>query len=200
MKTFKSFWIVLAVLPFFAINGNAQTAKLNLKESSVIVKGTSSLHDWRCKTEQMSGDISYSVNALTLKDITAVDLQLVVKSMRSIKENGNYYESGMDKNMYRALNADKNPKITFVLTDISNLKASTGKADFVAKGNLTIAGTQKPISFPVNAMLTANGIVCKGSATFKMSTFGVTPPKALLGTIKTGDEITIVFNASFKND
>ncbi|MFN0255778.1 YceI family protein [Pedobacter ureilyticus] len=200
MKTFKSFWIVLAILPFFALTGNAQTAKLSLKESSIIVKGTSSLHDWRCKTEQMSGDISYSANALTLKDISATNLELIVKSMRSIKENGNYYESGMDKNMYKALNADKNPKIIFVLTDINNLKASAGKADFVAKGNLNIAGSQKPISFPVNATLTANGIVFKGSTTFKMTTFGVTPPKALLGTIKTGDEITIVFNASFKND
>lgn len=200
MKTFKSFWIVLAILPFFALTGNAQTAKLSLKESSIIVKGTSSLHDWRCKTEQMSGDISYSANALTLKDISATNLELIVKSMRSIKENGNYYESGMDKNMYKALNADKNPKIIFVLTDINNLKASAGKADFVAKGNLTIAGSQKPISFPVNATLTANGIAFKGSITFKMTTFGVTPPKALLGTIKTGDEITIVFNASFKND
>jgi polyisoprenoid-binding protein YceI len=200
MKTLKSLWIVLAILPFFAFTGNAQTAKLSLKESSIIVKGTSSLHDWRCKTEQMSGDISYSANALTLKDISATNLELIVKSMRSIKENGNYYESGMDKNMYKALNADKNPKIIFVLTDINNLKASAGKADFVAKGNLTIAGSQKPISFPVNATLTANGIVFKGSTTFKMTTFGVTPPKALLGTIKTGDEITIVFNASFKND
>ncbi|MDQ8004670.1 MAG: YceI family protein [Pedobacter sp.] len=200
MKTLKSFWIVLAVLPFFALTGNAQTAKLSLKESSIIVKGTSSLHDWRCKTEQFSGDISYSANALTLKDITTVNLELVVKSLRSIKENGNYYETGMDKNTYKALNADKFPKITFVLTDISNLKASAGKADFVAKGNLTIAGSQKAISFPVNATLTANGIIVKGSTTFKMTTFGITPPKALLGTIKTGDEITIVFNASFKND
>lgn len=200
MKTFKSFWIVLAVLPFIALTGNAQTAKLNLKESSIIVKGTSSLHDWRCKTEQISGDISYAANALTLKDITAVQLELVVKSMRSIKENGNYYETGMDKNMYKALNADKNPKITFVLTDIGSLKASAGKADFIAKGNLTIAGNQKPISFPVNATLNANGITVKGSTTFKMTTFGVTPPKALLGTVRTGDEITIVFNASFKND
>ncbi|WP_293302948.1 YceI family protein [Pedobacter sp. UBA4863] len=200
MKTFKSRWIVLAILPFFALIGHAQTAKISLKESAILVKGTSSLHDWRCKTEQFSGDISYSANALTLKDITAVDLQLVVKSMKSIKENGNYYEAGMDKNTYKALNADKFPKITFVLTDISNLKAGPGKADFVAKGNLTIAGSQKPISFPATATLTANGIVVKGSTSFKMTSFGVTPPKALLGTIKTGDEITIVFNASFKND
>lgn len=200
MRTLKPFWIILTILPFFALNGNAQTAKLNLKESSILVKGTSSLHDWRCKTEQISGDISYTANALTLKDITTVDLQLVVKSMKSIKENGAYYEAGMDKNMYKALNAEKFPKITFTLVDISNVKASAGKADFVAKGNLTIAGNQKPISFPVNATLTANGITFKGSTTFKMTSFGVTPPKALLGTIKTGDEITIVFNTSFKND
>lgn len=200
MRTLKPFWIILTILPFFALNGNAQTAKLNLKESSILVKGTSSLHDWRCKTEQISGDISYTANALTLKDITAVDLQLVVKSMKSIKENGAYYEAGMDKNMYKALNAEKFSKITFTLVDISNVKASAGKADFVAKGNLTIAGNQKPISFPVNATLTANGITFKGSTTFKMTSFGVTPPKALLGTIKTGDEITIVFNTSFKND
>lgn len=200
MKTLKPIWIVLAILPFFALNGKAQTAKLSLKESTILVKGTSSLHDWRCKTEQISGDITYTANALTLKDITAVDLQLIVKSMKSIKENGDYYEAGMDKNMYKALNADKFPKITFTLVDISNVKATAGKADFIAKGNLTIAGSQKPISFPASAILTANGITVKGSTTFKMTSFGVTPPKALLGTIKTGDEITIVFNTSFKND
>lgn len=200
MKTSKTFWIVLAILPFFALVGKAQTAKLNLKESSILVKGTSSLHDWRCKTEQITGDISYKADALTLKDITTLDLQLIVKSMRSIKENGNYYESGMDKNMYKALNAEKFPKITFTLIDISNIKASAGKAEFVAKGNLTIAGNQKAISFPVNATLTANGIAFKGTTSFKMTSFGVTPPRALLGTIKTGDEITIEFNAAFKNN
>lgn len=200
MKTSNTFWIVLAILPFFALVGKAQTAKLNIKESSILVKGTSSLHDWRCKTEQITGDISYKADALTLKDITDLDLQLVVKSMRSIKENGNYYESGMDKNMYKALNAEKFPKITFTLIDISNVKASAGKADFVAKGNLTIAGNQKPISFPVNATLTANGIIFNGTTSFKMTSFSVTPPRALLGTIKTGDEITIEFNAAFKNN
>jgi len=200
MKTLKSCWTLLAILSVFSLTGKAQTAKLSIKESSILVKGTSSLHDWRCKTEQISGDISYTANALTLKDITAVNLQLVVKSMKSIKENGDYYEAGMDKNMYKALSADKFPKITFALIDISNVKATTGKADFVAKGNLTIAGNQKPISFPVNAILTANGVVFKGSTTFKMTSFGVTPPKALLGTIKTGDEVTIVFNTTFKND
>jgi polyisoprenoid-binding protein YceI len=70
----------------------------------------------------------------------------------------------------------------------------------MAKGNLTIAGNQKSISFPVTATVTANGIVFKGTTSFKMTSFGVTPPKALLGTIKTGDEITIEFNASFKNN
>ncbi|MGV3547950.1 MAG: YceI family protein [Pedobacter sp.] len=200
MKTLKSFWIVLAVLPFFALTGNAQTAKLSLKESAIIVKGTSSLHDWRCKTEQFSGDLTYTVNALTLKNISALNLQLVVKSMRSIKENGNYYEAGMDKNTYKALNADKFPKITFSLTDIANIKAVAGRADFVAKGNLTIMGNQRAISFPVNATVTANGIAFKGTTSFKMTSFGVTPPKALLGTIKTGDEISIDFNVAFKND
>jgi YceI-like domain len=200
MKTLKTCWTILLLLPFFAINGHAQNAKLVLKESSILVKGTSSLHDWRCKTEQISGDISYQSSGLLLKDIASLNLQLVVKSMKSIKENGEYYEAGMDKNMYKALNAEKFPKITFVLTELVSVKSTSGRSDFTAKGNLTIAGNQQAISFPVNAILTNAGITFKGSTSFKMTAFGVTPPRALLGTIKTGDEVTIVFNASFKND
>lgn len=199
MTLSKPFWIISVILTFFALSSAAQTAKLSSKESSILIKGTSSLHDWRCKTEQISGDINYTATALTLKTIKSVGLQLVVKSMKSIKKNGDYYEAGMDKNMYKALSADKFPKITFVLTNISNLKASPGEANFVANGNLTVAGSQKPISFPVSAVLNNNGITCKGSTTFKMTSFGVKPPKALLGTVKTGDEITIVFNTFFKN-
>ena len=43
-----------------------------------------------------------------------------------------------------------------------------------------------------------NKVVLKGEKTFKMTEFKIDPPKALLGTITTGDEITIKFNTIFK--
>jgi hypothetical protein len=37
----------------------------------------------------------------------------------------------------------------------------------------------------------------EGSQTIKMTDYGITPPTALFGTLKTGDEITITFKTNF---
>jgi len=38
-----------------------------------------------------------------------------------------------------------------------------------------------------------------GSYKFKMSSFGIDPPRAMLGTIRTGDEVTIKFKINLYN-
>jgi hypothetical protein len=45
--------------------------------------------------------------------------------------------------------------------------------------------------------VTNNNVTFTGKKTIKMTEFEVEPPTALLGTIKTGDEVTISFNSKF---
>ena len=103
----------------------------------------------------------------------------------------------MDKNTYKALKADDHPEITFVLT--TPVKAiPAGVHAIAAKINLTIAGVTRAIDMSVTATSQAHGnIEFEGSKAIKMTDYGVKPPVALLGTMRTRDEITIHFKGVF---
>lgn len=76
-----------------------------------------------------------------------------------------------------------------------------GETKYAVKtvGNLSVAGTTKKVTLDFELQLTANKVTLKGEKSFKMTEFGIEPPKALLGTITTGDEITIKFNTTLNN-
>jgi len=72
---------------------------------------------------------------------------------------------------------------------------STSKGyKLVALGNLTIAGKTNKVELAFNLTLNGDKVELVGKKAFKMTDFGVEPPKALLGTIKTGDEIEVHYN------
>ncbi|MBK7099108.1 MAG: YceI family protein [Sphingobacteriales bacterium] len=119
------------------------------------------------------------------------------KSIKSLKENGNYYDEGMDKNTYKALNVEVYPEIVFTLKNISNVKTVGNTSNLTVQGNLTVAGKTKTLSFPGKAIVNGNNITFTCSTKFKMTLFDIQPPTALFGTIKTGDEITLDINSTF---
>ncbi len=105
----------------------------------------------------------------------------------------------MDKNTYKALNTDKNPTISFVLT--SATVTATGGNNYQLKcvGKLSIAGTIKHTDLVATAKYNPadKSFTVTGVKKMKMTEYNVSPPKALMGTIKTGDDISISYNLKF---
>jgi len=107
----------------------------------------------------------------------------------------------MDRNTYKALHTKKTPNISFVL--LSGNVTSTGQNTYELKGigNLTIAGTT--IETDLVATLKYNPadktFSCTGTKKFKMTQYGVKPPTVMMGTIKTGDEISISYTLTIKS-
>ncbi|MCJ7758647.1 MAG: YceI family protein, partial [Gillisia sp.] len=64
-------------------------------------------------------------------------------------------------------------------------------------GYLTIAGTKKPINITFDSKISDGNIVLSGNKAIKMSNFNIDAPTALFGTITTGDEVNIKFQAVF---
>ena len=63
---------------------------------------------------------------------------------------------------------------------------------------MTIAGITKPITMQVKVFMPGKGVVeIEGSESIKMTDYGVKPPVALLGMLKTGDAIAVKFKTSF---
>ena len=168
----------------------AQTFKLDAGNSSLTVDGTSSLHDWQIEAEAYNGGVSFS--DIETASIDKLQVDVLVESLKSGKTT-------MDKNTYKALKTSKYPKILFSLTKTDKVKSlGNNKFEVMAYGDLTISGTKKNIPIKFLLEINENTITLTGEKAIKMTDFNVEPPKALFGTITTGDEITIKFKSIFE--
>lgn len=165
----------------------AQETKLNTTESKLTVFGTSNVHDWDVKAEKMSGVAVFETEGETLKSIKSLSFTVVAESLKSGK-------GGMDKNTYKALKTDKHKNIKFVLTNVSKITANAnGTYTVAAQGNLSLSGVTKKISQNFTIKSSGSKFTISGKHTIDMTVFGIEPPKALMGTIKTGKEVTVDF-------
>ena len=161
-----------------------------LAPATITVKGTSTMHDWEMKTSTIKGQAVFVMED-RLAAVKNLSITLPAETLKSGKD-------GMDKNAYKALKTSQHKNITFDLTTIKSIAGSGNSSEISAEGRLQIAGVTKVV--PVKATCTADskgGFRCQGERSFKMSDFGVEPPSFMLGTVKTGDDITIVFDISF---
>jgi polyisoprenoid-binding protein YceI len=183
LKTFS------ATLAFFAIalSANAQKNYVLDAKTSFSVAGTSTLHDWTMKSESKTGTANLTVTDSKLTAVTKIDITLPVETIKSEKTK-------MDKIAYETLKSDKNKNIKYVLKSATKVNETTWNLT----GTITIAGASKEIKSQVKTSV-VNGIVnFQGSNKITFTEFGMKSPTAMLGTIKTGEDLTIKFNLNFK--
>ncbi len=164
---------------------NAQNYKLDNTNSKLEVLGTSTIHDWEIVAEEMAGTANYSIENNQIK-ITQLALNIKVEGLKSGK-------SSMDNNTYEALKSEQFSHIKYVLKESHNTAANEIKT----MGVLTIAGVSQTIQMTVKTKIIDSKTNFTGEIPLKMTDYNIDPPTAIMGTIKTGDEITIKFNIQF---
>jgi polyisoprenoid-binding protein YceI len=104
-----------------------------------------------------------------------------------------------DSKTHKALKVDKYPEITFLLAEpVTGIPAGAGGYELSARGRLTIAGVTRLVTMSIKITLGCDKkITIAGSQQVKMTDYGIEPPAALFGIIKTGNIITISFSATF---
>ena len=146
--------------------------------SSIKVEGTSTLHEWKMESEAIDGSLDSNAPAAVVT--------IPVTSLKST-------HSKMDKLMAEALKAKAHPQIRYELTE-ANVPANAASFTVKTKGKLTIAGVTRDLVMDVQGARQSDGkYVLTGTAPVKMTTFGIKPPTAMMGTIKTGDDVKVTF-------
>lgn len=170
-------------------DAGAQT-EYSLKSATIVVEGTSTMHDWDMKAEKATGKAVFAISGSTLSAINELQFTLVAEDLTS------HESSIMDKNAYKALKTSDYKTIVFQVKQPVKLSAS-GKT-FVLTGKLQIAGVTKDVRLTVSQIAEKNDLlVFKGECEFKMSDFNVEAPTFMFGAMKTGDEVEIEFEVSF---
>ncbi len=163
-----------------------------VKSHSIVVEGTSNLHDWTASAEQANGSFKVNVDDGKIASINAVELKVDAKSLKSSKGNI------MNSKIIDALKAKKNPYISFKSTG-GTVSEKSGAYKITASGVLTIAGTSQNVTVDALGKILPNGdIEFTGAKKLKMTDYNVDPPTAMLGTMTTGNEVTLTFKVVLK--
>lgn len=170
---------------------NAQNLTSNAKSGSIVVEGTSNVHDWDAKAED------FMLKAVITKTSDAVDVKNL--SLNVVSESLKSGKGGMDKNIYKALNTGKHKNITFNQTKLVSAKSTSADNYKVqVEGNLVINGSSKVISLSFDLKEQGGTYTMIGDYKINMPAYNVEPPTALMGTIKTGADVVIKFNLKLK--
>ena len=160
-----------------------------LKSFKMSIAGTSTLHKWESSVNTATIKSDIVINEGGLVAINSLYLEVDATSIKST--HGNM----MDKKTWEALKSQQFPKITYQLTKIESITPNGAEYDLKALGNLSIAGVKQAIEMNVKGKVLAGGnLSFRGDKKLKMSDFKIDAPTALMGTIKTGNDITIAFD------
>lgn len=158
--------------------------------SSIIVTGTSSVHDWDIRFEELEGEATFLLDEDSLEGISSLIFSTYAKSV----DSGKRIMNGKTRD---ALDSKKHPKVTFTLTEVTEIMSDS----LTLKGDLIIAGFTKEIVLTgVYSVGTDGSFTASGKQQINMSDYGIKPPTAMLGTLKTGEEVVVEFNVSFQKN
>ncbi len=176
--------LVSAILSAGWVGYQAKVKSAFQPESKLWFEGTSTLHDWKCEAESVSGFVEHEASG-NLK-VSGVQVNVPIDKL-------DCGHAAMNNRMKQIMKADQFPQVQFQLTSAKQSAAAASKTTLTTEGRLSISGVTKKIRMTVDGERMPNGAVrFEGSFPMKMSDFNLEAP-TFLG-ISTGDGITVKFD------
>ena len=192
MKTITKLIVLLMLVslaPSAYAQANSKQVKYTFdKDSKISIDGTSTIHDWTCEVEKFDG--TFTVDPLSTAKNLAISAGKLVVKIDDI-ECG---KGAMNKKLRAALSGNKADNVTFTLASTTPKSKADGTVGLGLTGSLKIAGVSKSVEMDATAKYTQNDLVqLEGFLSLDMTDYGVDPPTAILGTLHTGDKVTVRF-------
>ena len=169
----------------------AAQSPLAIDSGKVTITGSSNVHEWTAATSKIRvtrARLAPAAAGAELWDtvlkpgvIEAFEIAIPAATLSAPKGD-------LDKNMHKALKAEEHPDITFRLVRFET--AATGTR---AIGMLKIAGVEKEVALPITVRRAGATLAVAGRVDLLMTDYGIAPPKAMLGMLKTDPKVTVTF-------
>jgi polyisoprenoid-binding protein YceI len=162
-------------------------------DSRLWLEGTSNVRDWRCDATSLdaSVDIDDAAHSMTstANRIRRVQVSVPTHALTCGR-------SQMDHIMYKALHVDDAPECRQIVGRFEVVStAASGPPTLVMQGTLRIAGRERVVRMPVELEEQTDGSVrAKGALPILMTDYGISPPTALFGVLRTENRIVVKFD------
>lgn len=186
-----------AVVVATATAQETSPSPLGLVSSRVSLAGTSNIHAYTASSTAArivrlrvaSGVLGANIWEQILKPgaLEAFEISIRAATLSSPKE-------GLDKNMHKALKVTEHPDITFRLSRLEGAEAS---GVIRGVGILKVAGVEREVTLALKTQRTEANVTVSGEVQLFMTDFGITPPKAMLGMLKTDPKVNVTFETVF---
>jgi len=200
--------IVLTSLIFVAITGSLLPAqslrrsglgvmplRLSVRpDSRLWLEGSSNVRDWRCDATSLDASIDL--------DDAAYEGAASIDRLRGVQVRVPAYaltcgRSQMDNIMYKALRADGEPDCRQIVGKFDVVMREPGASEhsLVMQGTLRVAGRERIVRVPVEVQQQRDGSLrAQGALPILMTDYGISPPKALFGVLRTENRIVVKFD------
>jgi polyisoprenoid-binding protein YceI len=162
------------------------------------IDGDSNVRSWDADVKRVEGTLvlqdagNFSLGSLTAESFKEMRLRMPVESI----DSGN---RGLTRNIHSYLKEGEHPDITFTLNRITGIEKQNGSALITAEGVVNAAGKDHPVAMNVTARMNDDGSInFRGEQTLLMTSFDITPPTAVMGTVRARDEFKVIYSVNFK--
>ena len=170
---------------------------VKLSSGRVTIAGTSNIHDYTASTTdvrivrfQLADGVSgpdFWDEIVKPGAVESFEVAIAARSLSSPRE-------GLDKNMYKALKVTEFPDIAFRLV---RFEGGADPGALRAKGVLKIAGVEREVALDLTTTRHDLNFSVSGTLSLLMTDYGIAPPKAMLGMLKTDPKVTVTFETVF---
>ena len=163
-------------------------------DGRLTLAGTSNVHAYTASTSTLRVTRSHIGalpagadlwdNALKPGVIDAFEIAIPAASLTSSRGD-------LDKHMHKALKVEEFPEITFRLVRFETTPDAAAASRAI--GMLKSAGVEREVALTITTRRAGASLIVQGSLDLLMTDYGVIPPKAMLGMLKTDPHVTITF-------
>jgi polyisoprenoid-binding protein YceI len=169
-------------------------APLTVGSARVTINGTSNIHAYTASTATVNvtraqfgaaaAGPEFWANALKPGAVDAFEVAIPAATLTSPRD-------GLDKVMHKALMVKEHQDITFRLL---RFEPRPGTADALrAVGVLKVAGVERELALDITTERKGSAMSVQGQTQFLMTDFGIKPPSAMLGMLKTDPKVSVAF-------